>query len=135
MPFQLGSKLTTFGLEVQRELSIELQRHDERFCFLCMQLDFFVVYYNSNSVAPQPMKARSYCAHPRLRDHWGQRCMSRCPDQVVSLKRNQLDDFTRGRMIGKLEEGRTVTSVASEFAINKSVFAPLESVPNHRYSC
>ncbi|GFV02505.1 transposable element Tcb2 transposase [Trichonephila clavipes] len=36
-------------------------------------------------------------------------------------RRNHLDDFTRGRMIGKLEEGRTVTSVAAEFEINKSV--------------
>ncbi|GFS98215.1 transposable element Tcb2 transposase [Trichonephila clavipes] len=36
-------------------------------------------------------------------------------------KRNHLDDFTRGRMIGKLEEGRTVTSVAAEFGIDKSV--------------
>ncbi|GFS91909.1 transposable element Tcb2 transposase [Trichonephila clavipes] len=36
-------------------------------------------------------------------------------------RRNHLDDFTRGRMIGKLEEGRTVTSVAVEFGINKSV--------------
>ncbi|GFX27263.1 transposable element Tcb2 transposase [Trichonephila clavipes] len=35
--------------------------------------------------------------------------------------RNHLDDFTRGRMIGKLEEGRSVTSVAAEFVINKSV--------------
>ncbi|GFW31636.1 transposable element Tcb2 transposase [Trichonephila clavipes] len=35
--------------------------------------------------------------------------------------RNHLDDFTRGRMIGKLEEGRTVTSVAEKFGINKSV--------------
>ncbi|GFU96747.1 transposable element Tcb2 transposase [Trichonephila clavipes] len=34
---------------------------------------------------------------------------------------NNLDDFTRGRMIGKLKEGRTVTSVAAEFGINKSV--------------
>ncbi|GFV25845.1 transposable element Tcb2 transposase [Trichonephila clavipes] len=34
---------------------------------------------------------------------------------------NHLDDFTRGRMIGKLEEGRTVTSVAAEFRINNSV--------------
>ncbi|GFX64239.1 transposable element Tcb2 transposase [Trichonephila clavipes] len=32
-----------------------------------------------------------------------------------------LNDFTRGRMIGKLEEGRAVTSVAAEFEINKSV--------------
>ncbi|GFW28737.1 HTH_Tnp_Tc3_2 domain-containing protein [Trichonephila clavipes] len=47
-------------------------------------------------------------------------------------RRNHLDDFTRGRMIGKLEEGRTVTSVAAEFGINKSVFSRLESVPNHR---
>ncbi|GFW19948.1 transposable element Tcb2 transposase [Trichonephila clavipes] len=36
-------------------------------------------------------------------------------------RRNHLDDFTRGRMIGKLEKGRTVTSVAAEFGINKSV--------------
>ncbi|GFX33402.1 transposable element Tcb2 transposase [Trichonephila clavipes] len=36
-------------------------------------------------------------------------------------RRNHLDDFTSGRMIGKLEEERTVTSVAVEFGINKSV--------------
>ncbi|GFX10736.1 transposable element Tcb2 transposase [Trichonephila clavipes] len=36
-------------------------------------------------------------------------------------RRNHLDDFTRGRTIGKLEERRTVTSVASEFGNNKSV--------------
>ncbi|GFT35419.1 transposable element Tcb2 transposase [Trichonephila clavipes] len=35
-------------------------------------------------------------------------------------RRNHLDDFTRGRMIGKLVEGRTVTSVAAEFGNNKS---------------
>ncbi|GFV65611.1 transposable element Tcb2 transposase [Trichonephila clavipes] len=35
-------------------------------------------------------------------------------------RRNHLDDFTSGRRIGKLEEGRTVTSVAAEFGINKS---------------
>ncbi|GFU49292.1 transposable element Tcb2 transposase [Trichonephila clavipes] len=38
-------------------------------------------------------------------------------------RKNHLDDFTSGRMIGKLEEGRTVTSVAAEFGINKSVFS------------
>ncbi|GFX05042.1 transposable element Tc1 transposase [Trichonephila clavipes] len=37
--------------------------------------------------------------------------------------RNHLDEFTRGRMIGKLEEGRTVSSVAAEFGINKSVIS------------
>ncbi|GFS62251.1 transposable element Tcb2 transposase [Trichonephila clavipes] len=36
-------------------------------------------------------------------------------------RRNHLDDFTHGRMIGKLEAGRTVTSIAAEFGINKSV--------------
>ncbi|GFU76516.1 uncharacterized protein TNCV_1465081 [Trichonephila clavipes] len=35
-------------------------------------------------------------------------------------RRNHLDDFTRGRMIRKLEEGRTDTSVAADFGINKS---------------
>ncbi|GFU90454.1 transposable element Tcb2 transposase [Trichonephila clavipes] len=34
---------------------------------------------------------------------------------------NHLDDFTRERIIGKLEEGRTVTSVTAKFEINKSV--------------
>ncbi|GFX91732.1 uncharacterized protein TNCV_3529311 [Trichonephila clavipes] len=47
-------------------------------------------------------------------------------------RRNHLDDFTRGRMIGKKEEGRTVTRVAVEFGINKNVVSRLESVPNHR---
>ncbi|GFW73016.1 uncharacterized protein TNCV_831351 [Trichonephila clavipes] len=36
-------------------------------------------------------------------------------------RRNHLGDFTRERMIGKLEEGRTATTVAAEFGINKSV--------------
>ncbi|GFX35740.1 uncharacterized protein TNCV_745331 [Trichonephila clavipes] len=35
--------------------------------------------------------------------------------------RNHLDDLTRGRMIGRLREGCTVTSVAAELRINKSV--------------
>ncbi|GFV45068.1 hypothetical protein TNCV_908151 [Trichonephila clavipes] len=32
------------------------------------------------------MRARAYCAHPSI-PHWALRCMSRCPDQMVSLKR------------------------------------------------
>ncbi|GFV84214.1 transposable element Tcb2 transposase [Trichonephila clavipes] len=36
-------------------------------------------------------------------------------------RRNHLDDFTLGRMIGKPEEGRAITSVAAEFGIKKSV--------------
>ncbi|GFT14973.1 transposable element Tcb2 transposase [Trichonephila clavipes] len=38
-------------------------------------------------------------------------------------RRNHLDDFTRGRMIGKLEEGCNVTSVAAEFGVFKSVIS------------
>ncbi|GFS92717.1 transposable element Tcb2 transposase [Trichonephila clavipes] len=38
-------------------------------------------------------------------------------------RRNHLDNFTSGRLIGKLEEGRTDTSVAAKFGINKSVIS------------
>ncbi|GFW94331.1 hypothetical protein TNCV_1432661 [Trichonephila clavipes] len=34
------------------------------------------------------MGDRDYCAHPSTRDHWALRCMSRCPDQLISLKRD-----------------------------------------------
>ncbi|GFU02919.1 retrotransposable element Tf2 protein type 1 [Trichonephila clavipes] len=34
------------------------------------------------------MRARNYCAHPNTRDHWTLRCMNRCPDLVVCLKRD-----------------------------------------------
>ncbi|GFU72204.1 hypothetical protein TNCV_509671 [Trichonephila clavipes] len=33
-------------------------------------------------------EARAYCAHPSIRDHWALQCMSRCPDQGFSLKRD-----------------------------------------------
>ncbi|GFW71728.1 uncharacterized protein TNCV_219421 [Trichonephila clavipes] len=48
--------------------------------------DKTVLPVNSNSVVQQPMRA--YCAHPSIHDHWVLRCMSRCPDQVVSLTRD-----------------------------------------------
>ncbi|GFW61430.1 hypothetical protein TNCV_346781 [Trichonephila clavipes] len=34
------------------------------------------------------MRARNYYAHPNMRDHWALRCMNRCPDLVVCLKRD-----------------------------------------------
>ncbi|GFW64131.1 hypothetical protein TNCV_708361 [Trichonephila clavipes] len=34
------------------------------------------------------MRTRAYWVHPSIRDHRELRCMSRCPDQVVSLKRD-----------------------------------------------
>ncbi|GFX58037.1 retrovirus-related Pol polyprotein from transposon 17.6 [Trichonephila clavipes] len=39
-------------------------------------------------VAQQSMRARNYCAHHNTRDHWTLRCMNRCPDLVVCLKRD-----------------------------------------------
>ncbi|GFV94524.1 uncharacterized protein TNCV_3048171 [Trichonephila clavipes] len=36
-------------------------------------------------------------------------------------RRNHLDDFTRGRKIRTLEEGRTIISVIAELRITKSV--------------
>ncbi|GFS54956.1 transposable element Tcb2 transposase [Trichonephila clavipes] len=41
-----------------------------------------------------------------------------------SVRRHQ-DVFTRGRIIGKLEEGRSVTSVAAEFGIAHSIVSRL----------
>ncbi|GFW28218.1 hypothetical protein TNCV_4499481 [Trichonephila clavipes] len=50
--------------------------------------------------------------------------------RVAASARNQpvrrhLDAFTRGRIIGKLEEGRSVTSVAAEFGIAHSIVSRL----------
>ncbi|GFV38129.1 transposable element Tc1 transposase [Trichonephila clavipes] len=39
--------------------------------------------------------------------------------------RRHLDAFTRGRIIGQLEEGRSVTSVAAEFGIAHSIVSRL----------
>ncbi|GFU36846.1 transposable element Tcb1 transposase [Trichonephila clavipes] len=39
--------------------------------------------------------------------------------------RRHLEDFTQGRIIGKLEEGRSVTSVAAEFGIAHSIVSRL----------
>ncbi|GFU04792.1 uncharacterized protein TNCV_797681 [Trichonephila clavipes] len=43
--------------------------------------------------------------------------------EMVNIQsvRRHLDAFTRGRIIGKLEEGRSVTSVAAEFGIAHSI--------------
>ncbi|GFV24495.1 hypothetical protein TNCV_813791, partial [Trichonephila clavipes] len=34
------------------------------------------------------MKFRAYFVHHSIRNHWALRSMSRCPDQVISLKRD-----------------------------------------------
>ncbi|GFV37262.1 transposable element Tcb1 transposase [Trichonephila clavipes] len=43
----------------------------------------------------------------------------------TSNERRHLDAFTRGRIIGKLEEGRSVTSVAAKFGIAHSIVSRL----------
>ncbi|GFS56277.1 transposable element Tcb2 transposase [Trichonephila clavipes] len=49
--------------------------------------------------------------------------------------RRHLDAFTRGRIIGKLEEGRSVTSVAAEFGnCSQHHFTTLETISNYRNS-
>ncbi|GFU07835.1 transposable element Tcb2 transposase [Trichonephila clavipes] len=45
--------------------------------------------------------------------------------KLASIRRRHLDAFTRGRIIGKLEEGRSVTSVAAEFGIAHSIVSRL----------
>ncbi|GFU15426.1 hypothetical protein TNCV_2700251 [Trichonephila clavipes] len=34
------------------------------------------------------MRARNYCAHHNTRDHWALRCMNRCPELMVCLKKD-----------------------------------------------
>ncbi|GFU70444.1 hypothetical protein TNCV_3160501 [Trichonephila clavipes] len=54
---------------------------------------------------------------------------------VSSLAIRHLDAFTRGRIIEKLEEGRSVTSVAAEFGIApQHRFTTLETISNYRNS-
>ncbi|GFV71304.1 transposable element Tc1 transposase [Trichonephila clavipes] len=47
------------------------------------------------------------------------------PMPEIIFKIRHLDAFTRGRIIGKLEEGRSVTSVAAEFVIAHSIVSRL----------
>ncbi|GFT92855.1 transposable element Tcb2 transposase [Trichonephila clavipes] len=46
-------------------------------------------------------------------------------NRFLRVKERHLDAFTRGRIIGKLEEGRSVTSVAAEFGIAHSIVSRL----------
>ncbi|GFU20015.1 hypothetical protein TNCV_1191621 [Trichonephila clavipes] len=48
-----------------------------------------------------------------------------CVEDDFKDLRRHLDAFTRGRIIGKLEEGRSVTSVAAEFRIAHSIVSRL----------
>ncbi|GFT91503.1 transposable element Tcb1 transposase [Trichonephila clavipes] len=45
--------------------------------------------------------------------------------RIINLLERHLDAFTQSRIIGKLEEGRSVTSVAAEFGIAHSIVSRL----------
>ncbi|GFW64037.1 hypothetical protein TNCV_707421 [Trichonephila clavipes] len=51
--------------------------------------------------------------------------MGECLSSIKHVVGTHLDAFTRGRIIGKLEEGRSVTSVAAEFGIAHSIVSRL----------
>ncbi|GFU29670.1 hypothetical protein TNCV_2408831 [Trichonephila clavipes] len=48
--------------------------------------------------------------------------------------RRHLDAFTRGRIIGKLKEERSVTIVAAEFELLTASFHDFETISNYRNS-
>ncbi|GFW86151.1 hypothetical protein TNCV_1969591 [Trichonephila clavipes] len=52
------------------------------------ELDEIMDSNQGRQMAQQSMRARNYCAHHNTRDHWTLRCMNRCPDLVVCLKRD-----------------------------------------------
>ncbi|GFW07733.1 transposable element Tcb2 transposase [Trichonephila clavipes] len=51
--------------------------------------------------------------------------MGECLSSIKHVVGRHLDAFTRGRIIGKLEEGRSVTSGAAEFGIAHSIVSRL----------
>ncbi|GBM92772.1 hypothetical protein AVEN_196236-1 [Araneus ventricosus] len=48
-----------------------------------------------------------------------------CNNRIVMAQRKHLDDFLRGRIIGRLECGRTQLEVSEELGITQSVISRL----------
>ncbi|GFS85478.1 HTH_Tnp_Tc3_2 domain-containing protein [Trichonephila clavipes] len=48
-----------------------------------------------------------------------------CNNRIVMAQRKHLDDFLRGRIIGRLECGRTQLEVSEELGISQSVISRL----------
>ncbi|GFV73012.1 transposable element Tcb1 transposase [Trichonephila clavipes] len=48
-----------------------------------------------------------------------------CNNRIVMAQRKHLDDFLRGRIIGRLECGRTQLEVSEELGIAQSVISKL----------
>ncbi|GFS56936.1 hypothetical protein TNCV_2661261 [Trichonephila clavipes] len=51
-------------------------------------MDILILSMPSRRLAQQPMTVSAYFAHPSILDDWELRCMSRCLDLMVSLKRD-----------------------------------------------
>ncbi|GFW12348.1 hypothetical protein TNCV_816031 [Trichonephila clavipes] len=74
------------------------------------------------------MRARTYCGHSSIRDHWVLRCISRYPDQVISLKRDRPPVFKSSSKFG--------TSFIDLLHADRSLFWPIEAylLAGHRRS-
>ncbi|GFT67702.1 HTH_Tnp_Tc3_2 domain-containing protein [Trichonephila clavipes] len=48
-----------------------------------------------------------------------------CKNRIVMAQKKHLDDFLRGRIIGRLEFGRTQLEVSEELGITQSVISRL----------
>ncbi|GFX79471.1 uncharacterized protein TNCV_824601 [Trichonephila clavipes] len=76
------------------------------------------------TVAQQPKRAIAYYALPSIRDHWVLRCMNRCPDQVVSLKRD-IQCFSPQNLLVK-SVGPKVLSAESRVQGTGEYFPPIQ---------
>ncbi|GFV06313.1 transposable element Tc3 transposase [Trichonephila clavipes] len=57
-----------------------------------------------------------------------------CKNRIVMAQRKHLDDFLRGRIIGRLEGGRTQLEVSEELGIAQSHLQALATIPRLRFS-
>ncbi|GFW36645.1 hypothetical protein TNCV_1956451 [Trichonephila clavipes] len=56
--------------------------------FAIRPLVIIIQKYNLLTKSAIKLKLSRVTAHPSIRDHWALKSMSRCPNQVVSLKRD-----------------------------------------------
>ncbi|GFV65644.1 hypothetical protein TNCV_1051351 [Trichonephila clavipes] len=71
----------------------------------------------SSGVVHHLTMVQNFAKSPRVAEH--------CDVNIQSINRHHIDDFMRGRIIGKIEEGRKITDVAREFDIAHSVVSRL----------
>ncbi|GFW04480.1 hypothetical protein TNCV_878491 [Trichonephila clavipes] len=64
------------------------------------------------------MRAKAYCAHLSIHGHWALRCMSRCPDKVISL--NETPMFSAQLRCRPLHLTMVVENRVAERSVAKS---------------